>query len=661
VTDFHTNDDAILDVLDFDVAPDGSLWTLSVGGNIRRIRFVGQANRAPTANASANQTSGDLPLVVNFSGNGSTDPDGDALTYSWNFGDGTTGTGLNVQHTYNVAGTYNAVLTVSDGRGGSDSDDPIVITAGSQAPTGTITTPTAGSNYGGGQTINFSGSASDPEDGTLPASAFQWSVVFHHANHTHPFEESISGVTSGSFVIPLVGEQDPDQWYRIHLKVTDSDGVVHTSFRDVVPRTSTLSFASNFSGTQITLDGQPQTTPFSVVGVEGMTRVLGVTSPQTVGDKTFAFDSWSDGGSQSHNITTPVNNTTYTVNFTQTAGPTDTTLPAAADSYVRDGAEATFNFGNNQQLIVKRSSNTGNSRESFLRFDLSNVAVNTGQAVKLRVWGRLSDTTNNNLALGVFPVANTTWAENVITWNNKPSSGTTALDSETISGTTGRWYEWDVSNYVRAEKAAGRNAVSFVLRRTSTSDTQIWFNSGEATGNQPQLFVAAPSTTPTGTRITTTTASYVRGGASASTNFGSDPSLLVKRSASADNIRESYLMFDLSSVTTINSGKLRLWGGLSASGTGVQVQAFGAGNGWTESGITYNNRPGATTAALASVTVNGTTKTWYEWDLTSFLQSEKAAGRNTVTIALKAPVITDPWAIFNADGAASNAPELAIT
>ena len=61
-------------------------------------------------------------------------------------------------------------------------------------------------------------------------------------------------------------------------------------------------------------------------------------------------------------------------------------------------------------------STAGSNRESFLRFDLSNVAVNTGQAVKLRLWGRLSDTTNNNLALGVFPVASTTWGETATWW-----------------------------------------------------------------------------------------------------------------------------------------------------------------------------------------------------------------------------------------------------
>ena len=70
-------------------------------------------------------------------------------------------------------------------------------------PTATITAPAAGTLYYGGTTINFAGTGTDPEDGTLPASAFTWRVDFHHDDHTHPFVgPSRTATSGGSFTIP---------------------------------------------------------------------------------------------------------------------------------------------------------------------------------------------------------------------------------------------------------------------------------------------------------------------------------------------------------------------------------------------------------------------------------------------------------------------------
>ena len=71
-------------------------------------------NHPPVANAGG-PYSGIVGQAVQFNGSGSTDPDGDALTYSWDFGDGTSGTGVQPTHTYNTVGAFNVALTVSDG------------------------------------------------------------------------------------------------------------------------------------------------------------------------------------------------------------------------------------------------------------------------------------------------------------------------------------------------------------------------------------------------------------------------------------------------------------------------------------------------------------------------------------------------------------------
>jgi|GEM_PF-295606 len=73
-------------------------------------------NRAPTAVLQASTQGGAAPLAVVLDGSKSNDVNGDSLTYSWDFGDGTTGTGNKPSHTYTQGGSYNVVLTVSDGQ-----------------------------------------------------------------------------------------------------------------------------------------------------------------------------------------------------------------------------------------------------------------------------------------------------------------------------------------------------------------------------------------------------------------------------------------------------------------------------------------------------------------------------------------------------------------
>lgn len=83
-------------------------------------------NQPPVAVASATPTSGDAPLVVAFDAAGSVDPDGILTGYAWAFGDGSTGSGPTVSHTYSSPGSYTAVLTVTDDRGATDSASVVI-------------------------------------------------------------------------------------------------------------------------------------------------------------------------------------------------------------------------------------------------------------------------------------------------------------------------------------------------------------------------------------------------------------------------------------------------------------------------------------------------------------------------------------------------------
>jgi PKD repeat protein len=93
-------------------------------------------NAPPIASATATPSSGDAPLAVTFDGSASTDSDGSIVSYQWNFGDGTTGSGAAVQHTYQNTGTYAVTLTVTDDDGATASTT-LQITA-TQKPAGTI-------------------------------------------------------------------------------------------------------------------------------------------------------------------------------------------------------------------------------------------------------------------------------------------------------------------------------------------------------------------------------------------------------------------------------------------------------------------------------------------------------------------------------------------
>src|SRR6185436_7538390 len=136
------------------------------------------SNQPPVVLANATPTSGQPPLSVAFSSAGSFDPEGHVLTYNWNFGDGSTSTQANPTHVYASAGPYVATLTVSDGVNSTLSSN-ISISVGTR-PTPTILGPANGSTFRAGDVISFSGTATDPEDISLPPSAYSWEIRFHH-------------------------------------------------------------------------------------------------------------------------------------------------------------------------------------------------------------------------------------------------------------------------------------------------------------------------------------------------------------------------------------------------------------------------------------------------------------------------------------------------
>ena len=306
--------------LSLDVGLDGNLYYLSRNaGTLYRIIYTGNVSPAITDQPDDVTVSEGQPASFSVSATG-TPP----LSYQWqknnvNIPGATASTYTLSAVQSSDAGNYRVVVTNSAGSVTSQAAT-LTVTAFNAPPSASILTPEPGVMYRGGDVISFSGSATDPEDGTLPPSAFTWSVVFHHDTHVHDGPPVAQGTTSGSFTIPNSGETSANVFYRLHLVVTDSQGLTDSTHVDITPHTTTITLNSIPQGLSVTLDGQPETTPFSVLGVEGIERTIGVVSPQTVGGQTYEFTGWTHGGTATQTITTPEADITYTAEFEATEG-----------------------------------------------------------------------------------------------------------------------------------------------------------------------------------------------------------------------------------------------------------------------------------------------------------------------------------------------------
>lgn len=205
--------------VDIGFGPDGALYYVGyAAGRLYRIAFVGGSNRQPVATARTTADSGEAPLMVTFDASASFDADGDTLTFVWDFGDGTRGTGPVVTHDY-VAGAFEASLTVRDSAGAHDVVRGIRIVSGNTRPTPVLETRPDGYRYVEGDLIEFAGTAFDREEGLVPCRQFVWTVIFHHKGHAHPFLGPVQGC-SGLFVIDSHGVEQT--FYELRLTVQDT-------------------------------------------------------------------------------------------------------------------------------------------------------------------------------------------------------------------------------------------------------------------------------------------------------------------------------------------------------------------------------------------------------------------------------------------------------
>lgn len=167
-------------------------WTHPVGGSV---------DRPPIASAGG-PYSGVMGVAVSFDGSGSTDPDGDALQgFAWDFGDGTTGAGIDPAHVYDAAGSYTVALVVTDVNGVASA--PATTTASITRPGNQPPVPDHGGPYTGteGAPITFDGSGTTDPDGDLPLT-FTW--TFGDGASASGVQPAYAYPRNGSFTVSLV-------------------------------------------------------------------------------------------------------------------------------------------------------------------------------------------------------------------------------------------------------------------------------------------------------------------------------------------------------------------------------------------------------------------------------------------------------------------------
>ncbi|GAB3853117.1 hypothetical protein GCM10028822_21550 [Hymenobacter terrigena] len=261
---------------------------------IRKISYVTTAS-PPVAVASANKTYGPGPLTVQFTGSNSSDPNGGALTYRWNFGDGTANsTSANPSHTFSpptsAPTNYTVTLTVTNPQGLTN-QTTVQISANNTPPQVTITSPVNNSTYPltGNTTYQLRATVTDAEQSGHLLS-YQWQTILHHLTHQHPDPVDTTRVTST--IIGPYGCGAETYYYTISLTVTDAGGLSTTQEVRLNPDCSTPSFTLVNADATTDVDIQPLTNGAILDLATLPTRNLNIRAnadPATTGSVVFAL------------------------------------------------------------------------------------------------------------------------------------------------------------------------------------------------------------------------------------------------------------------------------------------------------------------------------------------------------------------------------------
>ena len=270
----------------FRAGPNGDVTYADIlTGNVRRLVYA-PGNRPPVARVT---TTTDAPTrTVSFSASDSYDLDGDPLDYTWDFGDGGTGTGVTVGHTFASAAPVRVTLTVTDSLGATSGPLSLTVYPANHTPRLTLSSP-SGRSYAVGDTVSLAATGSDTEDGALTVS---WDTALEHCPfagscHRHPDAPSAGPTYSRQFT-----DHGADTTMLVTARVQDSKGATATATYEAVPWVRRVAVVSPVA---VLVNGESAASTQVVVG-----STVQVRAPTA--SAYWRFQRWSDGGAATHSF-----------------------------------------------------------------------------------------------------------------------------------------------------------------------------------------------------------------------------------------------------------------------------------------------------------------------------------------------------------------------
>ena len=262
---------------------------------MRAIRWS-PGNYTPHAAAAASATYGAVPLTVEFGAGGSTDPDGDALTYAWDFGDGASATGPDAEHVYTTEGLFPVRLTVTDAHGAGAVAD-LLIGPGNSPPELDLTAPADGATYRVGETVALAATATDAQDGNCPRPASRGTSCCATASIRTP--DPAHGTCRASRRSLARRRLD----YEVTVTAVDTGGLRRAG--RPFTRASPGVRSPSPPGAALAWDGRYVTAPASFGEAVGYRPMVSAPATLARAGATYRFAGWSDGGARLHAVAIP--------------------------------------------------------------------------------------------------------------------------------------------------------------------------------------------------------------------------------------------------------------------------------------------------------------------------------------------------------------------